>query len=136
MARSEKHPIRNRKVSARAVGEWSQIVAANWKNTVKDEVYETSQGTIRCPTPSVGSILELSASGVSVLKRYVRPDGTPHSDHTGNWRVLRADEMNSYYYWPQLRAWFIKHGFTEALLRELEQIEATRKAAWIKQMGS
>ncbi len=81
-------------------------------------------------------MLELAASASSVLKRYVQPDGTPQSDHTGNWRVLRADEVSSYYYWPQLRAWFMNQGFNEALLRDLEQIEATRKAAWIKQMGS
>ena len=136
MAYSEKHTIRNGKVAAFVVGEWSQIAAANWKNTVKDEVYETSQGTIRCPTATPGSILELSASGVSVLKRYVRQDGTPHSDHTGNWRVLRADEVSSYYYWPQLRGWFVRHGFTETLLRELEQIEAARKEAWIKRLGT
>ena len=117
-------------------GEWSPVVAPNWKNTVKDETYETSQGTIRCPTPTPGSILELSASAASVLKRYVGPDGTPHSDHTGKWRVLRAEEASSYYNWRQLRAWFMKHGFHEALLRELEQIEATRKDRWLKQLGS
>lgn len=101
---------------------------------MSDEIYETPEGSIRCPTATPGSILELSASGVSVLKRYVGPDGTPHSDHTGNWRVLRADEVSSYYYWPQLRAWFMNQGFNEALLRELEQIEATRKKRWMKQL--
>lgn len=81
-------------------------------------------------------MLELSASAASVLKRYVGPDGTPQSDHTGNWRVLRAEEASSYYNWRQLRAWFIKHGFNEALLREQEQIEATRKDAWMKRLES
>ena len=81
-------------------------------------------------------MLELSASAASVLKRYVQQDGTPHNDHTGNWRVLRADEVISYYYWPQLRDWFMNQGFNETLLRDLEQGEVTRRDRWLKRLGS
>jgi hypothetical protein len=41
------------------------------------------RGTIRYPASTLGSILELSASAASVLKYYVRPDGTPHGDPHG-----------------------------------------------------
>lgn len=101
---------------------------------MSNEVYETPEGSIRCPTSNRGSVLELSASGTSVLKRYVRPDGTPYGDHAGDWRVLRADEVRSYSKWPQLRAWFVKHGFNEALLGDQEAAETEATAKWKKDL--
>lgn len=99
---------------------------------IPDEIHETTEGTIRSPTATSGSFLELSIAGAVVSKRFVDEKGRPHGDHSGNWRQLPAHEILSYYTWPQLRAWFRKHGLTEAMLREREVVEEAAKRGWKK----
>lgn len=97
-----------------------------------DEVYETPEGTIRCPTSTPDSILELSVSGASVLRRFIQPNGEPHFH--GQWVVIPAVDIRAYYNWPQLRAWLRKNGFNDALIRERIEAEQDAKDNWRKNL--
>src|SRR4030095_6357910 len=98
-----------------------------------DEINETPEGTIRCPTTSPDSILELSISGTRVLRRFVQPDGEPH-EHRSQWMLISATATRTYYNWPSLREWFQRHGFNEEVLREQEGTEKEVKRAWKKKL--
>jgi hypothetical protein len=100
----------------------------------RNEIRETPEGTIRCPTSTPGSMLELSVSGASVLRRYLNEKGQPHGDHKGQWVVISAADISAYYGWPELREWLRKNGFNDALIREREEVERQAKRAWKKNL--
>jgi len=92
---------------------------------------ETPEGTIRCQTASPESVMELSVVGDDVRRRFVKPDGEPNG-HQGQWVAISADDIQAYYNWPNLRAWFLRHGFTQEIIRERKAAEQEAKHAWKK----
>lgn len=101
---------------------------------MSSQAKDSFEGTIRCDTSTPGTIMEPTISGVSVLKRYVDPEGKPYGNHNGNWRVLSARESLSYFKLPQFNAWFVGHGFNEELLKAGELDERAQKETWKKRL--